>query len=258
MSVKVAAVTGSRRGIGLSVLTELAKEGYIAVMSGVTQEEGALSSINSIKSRGFDAHYIRCDISSKTDREALINTIVQKFGRLDVLVNNAGVAPKSRLDILETTEESFDYVLDINLKGTFFMCQHAANTMIGLQKQGVTDYSPRIVNISSISAYTSSTNRGEYCISKAGVSMVTRLFADRLAPFGIPVFEIRPGVIMTDMTANVKSKYDKLIEGGLTPIKRFGQPEDVARCVMAAVSGKLDFATGQVLNADGGFHIRRL
>ena len=174
------------------------------------------------------------------------------------MVNNAGVAPNVRLDLLETTEESFDRLMGINLKGTFFMCQLAANTMIEMQQQGLEDYTPRIVNISSMSAYTSSVNRGEYCISKAGISMTTQLFADRLAEYGIPVFEVRPGIIQTDMTAGVSEKYQKLIEGGVTPIRRFGQPADVANCVAAAVSGLLDFATGQVLNADGGFHIRRL
>jgi len=254
----VAAVTGSRRGIGLAVLKGLAKESYTIVMSDISPEAETLPAINTLKNDGYDVCYIRCDISINKDREAFINAIINKYGRLDVLVNNAGVAPKSRLDILETTEESFDFVMNINLKGTFFMCQLAANTMIGLQKQLMDDYRPRIVNISSISAYTSSSNRGEYCMSKAGVSMATMLFADRLAAFSIPVFEVRPGIIRTDMTEGVKGKYEKMIENGLTPIKRFGQPEDVADCVMAAVSGRLDFATGQVLNADGGFHIRRL
>ena len=175
-----------------------------------------------------------------------------------MLVNNAGVACAVRLDILETTEESFERLMRINLEGTFFMCQTAANKMIELKKQGVEDYTPRIVNISSMSAYTSSVSRGEYCISKAGISMTTKLFADRLAEEGIPVFEVRPGIIMTDMTAVVKEKYEKLIAEGVTPIRRFGQPEDVARCVMAACSGLLDFGTGTVLNADGGFHIQRL
>ena len=258
MNKKIAAVTGSRRGIGLAVLKALAKDGYTAVMSGVTAEAETLPILNKLKDEGLDVCYIRCDISSHEDRAAFMKAIIEKFGRLDVLVNNAGVAPKSRLDILETTEDSFDYVLNTNLRGTFFMCQAAANAMIALQKQGLADFNPRMVNISSVSAYASSTNRGEYCVSKAGISMITLLFADRLAAFGIPVFEIRPGIVRTDMTEGVKDKYAKMIEDGLTPIKRFGAPEDVADCVMAAVSGRLDFATGQVLNADGGFHIRRL
>ena len=253
---KIAAVTGSRRGIGYAISVELAKEGYKVILSDVISEEEAGPVISEFCVAGFDADYIKCDISKEEDRRRFIAEIISRYGRLDVIVNNAGVAPRNRLDILETTEESFDFVLDINLKGTFFMCQAAANAMISTMD--TVNYHPRIVNISSMSAYTSSTNRGEYCISKAGISMVTKLFADRLAEKGIPVFEVRPGIILTDMTAAVTGKYRKLINEGVTPIRRFGQAKDVADCVMAAVSGRLDFATGQVLNADGGFHIRRL
>lgn len=214
--------------------------------------------IDRLRERGIEAAYLRCDISREEDRRRFAAEVRERYGRLDVHVNNAGVAPRVRLDVLETTEESYDFLMDINLKGTFFMCQAAANLMLDFQRSGIGDYTPRIVNIASMSAYTSSTNRGEYCISKAGISMVTKLFADRLAEYGIPVFEVRPGIILTDMTAGVKEKYEKLIADGVTPIRRFGQPKDVADCVMAAVGGRLDFATGQVLNADGGFHIRRL
>ena len=240
---KVAAVTGSTRGIGRAIAEALESEGYIVVRSGTKPMD--------------DTNYILCDISKTNDRDYFFNEIHRRFGRLDLLVNNAGVAPPARLDILQTTEESYDYALDINLKGTFFMCQRAANYM--LETQGRLEaYQPRIINISSISAYTSSTNRGEYCVSKAGVSMVTRLFADRLAGHDIPVFEIRPGIILTDMTAPVQEKYQKLIGEGLTPIRRIGRPEDVADCVLALCSGRLDFAAGQVIDADGGFHLRRL
>ena len=200
----------------------------------------------------------KCDISKAEDRVALASFVLEKYGRIDLLVNNAGVACKVRLDVLETTEESFDRVVGINTKGTFFMCQTFANVMIECQSRGLEDYCPRIVNIASNSSYTSSTSRGEYCISKAGVSMTTLLFADKLAEYGIPVFEVRPGIIKTPMTEVVSAKYDKLIEEGITPIKRWGTPEDVANCVIAAASGLLDFGTGTVLNADGGFHIRRL
>ena len=241
--MKLAAVTGSTRGIGKAVAGALAREGYLVVRSGTRPMDSA--------------DYIPCDISEAEDRERFFDEVHRRYGRLDILVNNAGVAPLERLDILQTTEESFHRVLDINLAGTFFMCQKAANYMIGLQN-ALEDYHPRIVNISSISAYTSSTTRGEYCVSKAGISMATQLFADRLAEHGIPVFEVRPGIILTDMTAPVREKYQKLIDGGLTPIRRFGQPEDVADCVLALCSGRLDFATGQVIDADGGFHIRRL
>ena len=255
---KIAVVTGSRRGIGLGIGKTLAQNGYTVVFSATSPEDTTEELMKELHEKGQKAEYIRCDISNAQDREALINAVIQKYGRIDVLVNNAGVAPLVRMDILDTTEESFDRLIQINLKGTFFLSQLVANRMIGLLDSRLSDYHPRIVNISSMSAYTSSTSRGEYCISKAGISMTTLLFADRLAEYGIPVFEVRPGIIMTDMTAPVTEKYQKLIDGGLTPIKRFGQPQDVADCVLAACSGLLDFGTGTVLNADGGFHIRRL
>ena len=242
---KVALVTGASQGIGKGIADALCDAGYEVVrVSRHPECDG-------------DDHF-RCDISSAEDRAALSEFIDKKYGRLDLLVNNAGVACEVRLDVLETTEESFDRVVGINTKGTFFMCQIFANLMIGYQGRGLVDYTPRIVNISSVSSYTSSTSRGEYCISKAGISMTTLLFADRLAEYGIPVFEVRPGIIKTPMTDVVSAKYDKLIDEGITPIKRWGTPEDVAKCVLAASSGLLDFGTGTVLNADGGFHIRRL
>lgn len=242
---KIAVVTGAYQGIGRGIADGLKKEGYEVIYSDVHAEmEGEI--------------YCKCDISKAEDRVALVRFALEKYGRIDLLVNNAGVACKVRLDVLETTEESFDRVVGINTKGTFFMCQAFANAMIECQKKDLEDYTPRIVNIASNSSYTSSTSRGEYCISKAGVSMTTLLFADKLAEYGIPVFEVRPGIIKTPMTEVVSAKYDKLISEGITPIKRWGTPEDVANCVIAAASGLLDFGTGTVLNADGGFHIRRL
>lgn len=243
---KVAVVTGARRGIGKGIADLLKENGYTVVYSASSPEmEG-------------EENYFPCDISNSGDRAALADHVMEKFGRVDLLVNNAGVACKERLDVLETTEESFERLLHINTQGTFFMCQTFARVMIDCLSKGLEDYAPRIVNISSISAYTSSVSRGEYCISKAGISMTTLLFADRLAEYGIPVFEVRPGIIKTDMTAAVTGKYDRLIGEGVTPIRRWGTPEDVAKCVLAAASGLLDFGTGTVLNADGGFHIRRL
>lgn len=256
MVKKTALVTGSRRGIGLGISRKLGQEGYQIIVSATKEQDDAV--IAALRSEGIDCEYIPCNIANAQDRARIFEDIRTRYGRLDVVVNNAGVAPDVRLDLLETTEESFDRLMNINLKGTFFMCQAAANTMIAMQNAGLADYSPRIINISSMSAYTSSTNRGEYCVSKAGIAMTTQLFADRLAEYGIPVFEVRLGIIQTDMTAGVMEKYQKLIDNGVTPIKRFGQPADVANCVAAAASGLLDCATGQVLNADGGFHIRRL
>ena len=254
---KVAAVTGSRRGIGRAIAEELAKDGYAVVLSDMITEEEAAPVVDEFRANGYDASYIRCDITDANARRRFFELIREKYGRLDVHVNNAGVAPRVRADVLETSEESFDFVVGANLKGSYFMTQAAANLMIEVQKS-LADYSPRIVNITSMSSYTASVNRGEYCVSKAGASMVVKLFAARLAEFGIPVFEILPGIIMTDMTAGVADKYTAMIDNGLTPIKRMGTPKDVADCVMAAASGRLDFATGQALNADGGFQIRRL
>ncbi|MEG0546136.1 MAG: 3-ketoacyl-ACP reductase [Oscillospiraceae bacterium] len=243
---KIAFVTGGSRGIGSAIAKSLSQEGYKVIISGTRE---------ACNDSDFD--YIVCDNKNIEAIQKTIDFIIQKYGKIDVLVNNAGVAPKERNDILEMSEESYDFVLDTNLKGTFFMCQAVSNAMIKRKKEN-DDYSPRIINISSVSAYAVSVNRGEYCISKAGISMVTKLFAQRLSEFSIPVFEVRPGIILTDMTMAVKEKYENLIDGGVTPIKRMGTPQDVAKCVLAAVSGNLDFTTGQVLLADGGFHLRSL
>ena len=254
---KIAIVTGSRRGIGLAIVKKLMSDGYTAVLCDVVEEPEVKGLLDELNKTG-EACYFRCDISKPADRDALLDAVLEKYGRIDVLVNNAGVACAVRLNILETTPESFERLMRINCEGTFFMCQGAANRMLACKEKGLEDYSPRIVNISSMSAYTSSTSRGEYCISKAGIAMITKLFADELADRGIPVFEVRPGIIATDMTAVVHEKYEKLIAEGVTPIRRFGQPEDVANCVSAACTGLLDFGTGTVLNAGGAFHIQRL
>ncbi len=260
----VAIVTGASRGIGKGIAKELASLGYDLVINhfdstaeGKPDESKAIQAQNEIKGLGAACETLRGDVSSAKDRIALVALTRSKFGRCDMLVNNAGVAPSKRMDILEATEESFDRVMGINLKGPYFLTQLVANWMIE-QKKNHPGRAFRIVNTSSISAYTSSAARGEYCVSKAGVSMMTALYADRLAEYGIGVFEIRPGIIATDMTSVVKDKYDKLIAEGLTPIKRWGQPEDIARAVGAIAEGRLDFSTGQVINVDGGFHLRRL
>jgi NAD(P)-dependent dehydrogenase (short-subunit alcohol dehydrogenase family) len=260
----VAIVTGASRGIGKGIAKELASLGYDLVVNhfdftaeGKPDESKAMQTQKEIKRLGAACEIPRGDISSAADRQSLVALAKSKFGRCDMLVNNAGVAPSKRMDILEATEQSFDRVLGINLKGPYFLTQLVANWMIE-QKKTNPGRAFRIVNTSSISAYTSSPARGEYCVSKAGVSMMTALYADRLAEYGIGVFEIRPGIIATDMTSVVKDKYDKLIAEGLTPIKRWGQPEDIARAVGAIAEGRLDFSTGQVINVDGGFHLRRL
>ena len=238
----VAIVTGAASGIGLAVARKLLDEGVCVV--GMSRRE-------SMENLGEGFSYVSGDVGSTADRERLVKTTLEKFGKIDILVNVAGVAPKVRADLLEMTEESYDYVMNINTKGTLFLTQLVAKEMIK-------NRSGSIVNISSLSAYTSSVNRGEYCISKAGASMVTTLFADRLAEYGIAVNEVRPGIIATDMTSKVQEKYDNLIEGGLLPIKRWGQPEDIASAVWALCNGSLPYMTGQSINIDGGFHIRRL
>ena len=241
--MKVALVTGVAGGIGLATAKKLLENNIAVVGMDVLDEmkeklEGEFT-------------YFKGDLSNKSSRENYVKLAMDKYGKIDILVNVAGVAPKVRADILEMTEESYDFVMNINTKGTLFLTQTVANVMKE-QRSG------SIVNISSMSGYTSSTSRGEYCISKAGVTMITTLFADRLAEFGITVNEIRPGIIASGMTDKVKEKYDNLIEGGLLPIKRWGKPEDIADAVWALCSGSLPYVTGQSLDVDGGFHIRRL
>lgn len=243
--MSIAIVTGIVGGIGKASALMLAEKGFTVVGMG-RSEDPDLSDFE-----GLDITYIQGDISSREDRDRLVDAAISK-GNIAVLVNVAGVAPRIRRDILEMTEESYDFVMGINTKGTLFLTQAVANHMIRQGKGG------SIVNISSCSAYTSSTSRGEYCISKAGVSMITRLFADRLANDGIIVNEICPGIIETGMTAAVKEKYDKLIEGGLIPLGRWGVPDDVAKAVVALCDGTFGYTTGQSFILDGGMHIRKL
>ena len=239
---KVAIVTGAASGIGLAVAKKLLRNGICVV---------GMSRRQTMEDLGEGFTYVSGDVGNAEDRARLVGKALEITGKIDILVNVAGVAPKVRADLLDMTEESYDYVMNINTKGTLFLTQLVAREMV---KSG----SGSIVNISSISAYTSSVNRGEYCISKAGASMVTTLFADRLAEYGIMVNEVCPGIIATDMTSKVQEKYDNLIEGGLLPVKRWGQPEDIACAVYALCDGSLPYMTGQSINIDGGFHIRRL
>ncbi|OQB15588.1 MAG: 2-dehydro-3-deoxy-D-gluconate 5-dehydrogenase [Firmicutes bacterium ADurb.Bin193] len=254
---KVAVITGAARGIGFGIASQLAKDGFAIAILDVIAPKQAAENMDSIRSTGQPVLYFNGDLTNKKDRSDFLNKVLDTYGRIDCLVNNAGVAPKVRTDVLETTEESFDFVMDINLKGTFFMTQAVANIMIKQVTENA-DIRPLIINIASMSSYTSSTSRGEYCISKAGISMITKLFADRLSEYGINVYEIRPGIIFTDMTKTVKEKYDKLIGEGLIPINRWGYPQDIANAVSVFCSGKLGYSTGEVINIDGGFHLRRL
>ena len=243
---KIALVTGVAGGIGYATAEKLLENGFAVVGMDIAAEMP--------KKLEGEFTYFKGDLSNRNDRKNFTDIAMNKYGRIDTLVNVAGVAPKVRADILEMTEESYDFVMDINTKGTLFLTQAVANLMI--KNEG--DNKGSIVNISSMSGYTSSVSRGEYCISKAGVTMITTLFADRLAEYGIMVNEIRPGIIATGMTDKVKEKYDALIAGGLLPIKRWGKPSDIANAVWTLCNGSLPYVTGQSIDVDGGFHIRRL
>jgi len=254
---KVAIITGSGRGIGRGIAIQLASSGWNIVINDIGNPDPPTETLALVQAAGSRGLVVIGDVTVPADRERLVKETLDGFGRIDLLVNNAGIGPRQRLDILETTEESMNEVIRVNLVGPFFLTQLVARKMIDLVEQNVIDH-PRIVNIGSISAYTSSTSRPEYCISKAGVSMSTLLFADRLARHGINVYEIRPGIIETPLTAGVKDKYDKLIAEGITPIQRWGQPEDIGKAIVAIAEGYLPFSTGQVIDVDGGFHIQRL
>lgn len=254
---KVALVTGAARGIGYGIATKLAEDGCDVVIADILPQATAQENIDKLKSMGADVLYCQGDISRADDRAAMVDAVKEKFGRLNTLVNNAGVAPKVRADILEATEESYEWVMKINLQGPYFLTQAAANWMIE-QKNADPSFDACIVNISSISATTASPSRGEYCISKAGISMATKLYAVRLGEFNIPVYEIRPGIIATDMTSTVKEKYDKLIGEGLLLQSRWGLPEDIGKTVAMMVRGDIAYSTGQVIMVDGGFAIERL
>ncbi|MDF1513275.1 MAG: 3-ketoacyl-ACP reductase [Anaerolineae bacterium] len=254
---KVVLITGAGRGIGLGIALTLANEGCDIAIMDIHDDEVVISALNELRQYGGDILYCKADVTDSDARLTALEEIKTKFGRLNVLVNNAGVGPKIRADILDATEESYDWVMDINLKGPYFLTQAVANYMIEQQRQD-TSFSGTIVNISSISSTVASPSRGEYCISKAGVSMATQLWAVRLAEFNIPVYEIRPGIIQTAMTAVVKDKYDKLIAEGLTLQPRWGIPDDIGRAVGALVRGDFPYSTGQVIMVDGGLTVQRL
>jgi 3-oxoacyl-[acyl-carrier protein] reductase len=253
---KVALITGGSRGIGYGIAKHLAENGFDIAVNGVREEDKVKEVLKDLRNTGSDVLYCQGNISYTADRKKILQQVKEHFGKLHVLVNNAGVAPKERRDVLDMSEESFDYVLSTNLKGAFFLAQQAANWMIE-QKKVDKEFAGCIINISSISANVASINRGEYCISKAGLSMVTQLLAVRLGEFDIPVYEVRPGIISTDMTAGVKEKYDKLLNEGLSVQKRWGYPDDVGKAVGSLALGNFPYSTGQVIMIDGGLTLRR-
>lgn len=250
-----ALVTGAAGGIGFAVTRRLIRDGYRVLALDILPEQSTRVT-QQFAPLEADAVYLSGDITSSEDRHRALEQALALTGRLDLLVNVAGISPRVRADLLEMSEESYDRVMAVNTKGPFFLSQLVARQMLSQPPQE--GRRGTMVNISSMSAYTSSVNRGEYCISKAGVSMMTKLFADRLSDDGVLVYEIRPGIIATDMTAVVKDKYDALIQNGLLPMSRWGQPEDIAAGVSVLASGQLAYSPGQVLNIDGGFHLRRL
>ena len=254
---QTALITGGTRGIGLGIARAMARAGFDLALNGIRSANQVEEILDSLREEGIQVLYIPGDLSDPGVRSELMSSILKEFGKLNVLINNAGIAPAERRDILDATEESFDHVLNVNLKAPYFLTQVCARHMVE-QKQQDPDYEAAIINISSISATVASVNRGEYCISKSGMSMATRLWAVRLGEFDIPVYEIRPGITETDMTAGVKQKYDQLIEDGLCVQKRWGTPEDMGKVAVSMATGNMPYATGQTVVVDGGLTIPRL
>ena len=255
--LKVAIISGAGRGIGRGIAIQLARAGWTIVINDIGNPEPAAETLELVHQQGSDGLVIIANITLAADRQKILNETINRYGQIDLLVNNAGIGPRVRMDMLEISEESMNEVIAVNTIGPYFLTQLVSKKMIELISQKKIE-SAKIVNIGSISAYTSSTNRAEYCISKAALAMNTLLYADRLANEGINVYEIRPGIIRTPLTEIVKDKYDKLIAEGVTPIKRWGLPEDIARAIVAIAEDYLPFSTGQVIDVDGGFHIHRL
>jgi 3-oxoacyl-[acyl-carrier protein] reductase len=253
----VALVTGASRGIGRGIAISLAGVGYDVIVNYVRNRAAAEDTAAAVSAMGGKAHLVMADIADAVDRARLVEQAYEAAGRLDLLVNNAGVAPDVRADLLEATEASFDRLIGVNLKGPYFLTQLVAARMIE-RLAARTPERPKIVTVSSMSAYTASVNRGDYCVAKAGLGMLTKLYAARLAEHGIGVFEVRPGIVDTDMTGPVRERYDALIRDGVTPIRRWGTPDDVGRAVVAIATDLFPFSTGQVIDVDGGFHLRTL
>jgi 3-oxoacyl-[acyl-carrier protein] reductase len=257
MKKRVALVTGGTRGIGFGVAAALGKEGFNLCVCGLRPAEAAEESLARLRATGAEVLYVRADIGSKPDRDNLLREIEAHYGALHVLVNNAGVAPDVRADILDAGEESFERLMRINLQGPYFLTQGAANFM-ARQKKADAAFAGAIINVTSVSAEVASVNRGDYCVSKAGLAMASKLFAARMGEFGVPVYEVRPGIIATDMTSGVTGKYDALIANGLLVDPRWGTPEDIGRVVAALARGDMPYGTGSVLHVDGGLTLQRL
>jgi 3-oxoacyl-[acyl-carrier protein] reductase len=254
---RVALVTGGARGIGLAISEHLAREGFDLAICGVRPAAAVAGVLERLRGLGADVRYGAFDVADRPARDALLADTRSHFGCLHVLVNNAGIAPKERRDLLDATEESFERVVGVNLRGPYFLTQAAARWMVDQRREDAA-FSGCIVNVGSVSAVAASTNRGEYCVAKAGLAMATQLWAARLGEFGIPVYEVRPGIVRTDMTARVAEKYDRLIAGGLLVQPRWGEPDDVGRAVAMLARGDLAYSTGQVIDVDGGLGVRRL
>lgn len=253
----VALITGGSRGIGLGIAIEMAKAGFNLAINGMRSESDVSDTLDSLRELGADVIYVRGNIADRNNHLRMVSQVIEKWGTINVLVNNAGIAPPKRLDILEATPDIYDIVMETNLKGPYFLTQLVARHIIE-QKKSDQDFQGYIINVSSVSATVASVNRGEYCISKAGIAMATQLWAVRLAEFGINVYEIRPGIIKTDMTAGVQEKYDRMLEEGLCLQMRWGLPEDVGKVAVAMATGLMPYSTGQVVMVDGGLTVGRL
>lgn len=254
--LQMALITGGSRGIGKGIAIALANQKYNLIIADLISPEAGMNSL--LDSSGIEMHYVKADISVPEDRDEIVNFCKSKCGRLDLLVNNAGISVKNRGDMLEGNETSFDHLMNVNLKGPYFLTQQISKWMIEHKEKSSDSYSPKIINIASLTSYASSTYMAEYALSKSGVSMMTKLYADRLSEYGINVYEIRPGIIETTMTSASKEKYDTFIDNGGLPISRWGLPSDVGKAVVAIATDLLPYSTGEIINVDGGYHLRRL
>ena len=254
---KIAFITGGTRGIGFGVALALGKAGFDLAVNGMRNEVDVTNSLEELRNLGVNVAYFQGNVAVREDRQAMLDKILSHFESVNVLINNAGIAPRERADILHAKEENWDEVMEINLKGPYFLTQLFANYFVGKKLENPL-FEASIINISSISAFVASVNRGEYCISKAGIAMATKLWATRLGEYDIPVYEIQPGIIKTDMTAGVVEKYDKLFQEGITLQRRWGLPDDVGKVAAMLAQGNMPYATGQAIKVDGGLHIQRL